>query len=1396
MSTTKSHSPSDMAEGEPKMSNGARRRQQRAMPGIGYDNDYAPRVAEVPRGQPVSHKNNPAAIHGNRVSRSFSTRAGEIPPGDKRNLMNKPLPPDPSELPEGYAAEIRYATESEASTAAPDTQGEGTLDSTSQHSQLNRSNTTRSSKEQQHDWAPDRSPLQKLEVTLTGISKEEKRARVQEAERRLKEKLARQKMEAEGGGQIPAQPRESAAPGDSKSGTTMPERTASNRSTKYGQPTGTYRRQEPKRPTHQRFASEGYGELEVPRQRPAEKPISTHNRSASVRYSGPRPGEESQYANAGAQYPGQNVNRGNVPRRSVTVSHQPGPYGANMRPAQKSAPRDTFAPGWDSSQANQLPAPSQRAVPRKVDPKMQQQPLYPGPGNRQGRPAQQATREPGTYANFNGAAPFTAPVGFGFNDQALDKENEMTQNTQDELSSQQPKPKRQTVSFNVPPPTPPPLSEWKNAPAARLCASDFDFQNFDMDRSKAWWEGGGNKGRRQSRSLPINYQKPTQKLNANKSFQPPLFLKSGPLLRYTGMKRVQIDGPNGPFDKETWRGSVMIVTKDSRSSYNTPPTLRLFSQPMDLLPPPPVEVKGEEGAALAPEYVDPTAGLMKLGRDGRPLYVKPVEHTEEEMDLCFIENDDGIFELSASIIDYSSDGIKQAIPANRIHSMDGEAAGVHKDISGFRLYADPDRDVTFWRFNLEVELGPIQQRIAYRINQGPALGFWVPAKGQSMNIMFHNGNGFRPNVDTDRFCGPDPLWRDILNEHQTRPFHVMVGGGDQIFNDQVTAESSHFQDWIKIKNLNDRYDAPFDPEFRAEIENAYLENYSAWFSQGLFSLATSQIPAVNMWNDHEILEGYGSYPEEFMQTPVISGLGRIAFKYYLLFQHHSVPEETEADEPSWLLGAEPGPYIREKSRSLFMSMGKGVAFLGLDCRTERTSNEVISETTCDRIWDRCHREIIRGETKHLIVLLSIPIAYPRVAMLKNILNSRKSLGKAGMFGGLVNKNGGKVEIYDDHWTAKHHKSERTWLIEDLQDLAAEKSVRVTILSGDVHLAAIGQFNSNPKLDLAKDKDYRYMPNVISSAIANQPETEMVSDMLNKRNRVHHVDTNTDEDMIPIFTQDVDGKPRNNKRLLPRRNWCSIREYQPGFTPPATPESEEEPEPRPGMLKRTLSLTRGDKPAGGGILRRLSLRGPPPTKEFNLGGNNAPGRRMSMDGPFPPAETGDSQFPTPTATRPNSFLRRPTNVSQKSKKAVQAEDDGAGAMVNLEGGLSVTFNMELNPKDPAGITTPYKLLVPMLRYEGYEYDPPAAQVAKGWRKWLGVRRKKDRKDAEEGQDGASDEEDDYEDPEEGDDYDEDSDQGEDEDDDMPPETIVPVGQAAVEPDEQTKQAKKKWFGRLR
>lgn len=57
----------------------------------------------------------------------------------------------------------------------------------------------------------------------------------------------------------------------------------------------------------------------------------------------------------------------------------------------------------------------------------------------------------------------------------------------------------------------------------------------------------------------------------------------------------------------------------------------------------------------------------------------------------------------------------------------------------------------------------------------------------------------------------------------------------------------------------------------------------------------------------------------------------------------------------------------------------------------------------------------------------------------------------------------------DHWTAGPHLNERNMVVGRLQDIAREKGVRVTFLSGDVHCAAIGQFYTYPKMnDISRD----------------------------------------------------------------------------------------------------------------------------------------------------------------------------------------------------------------------------------------------------------------------------------------------------------------------------------------
>ena len=243
-----------------------------------------------------------------------------------------------------------------------------------------------------------------------------------------------------------------------------------------------------------------------------------------------------------------------------------------------------------------------------------------------------------------------------------------------------------------------------------------------------------------------------------KSFKPRLYLKCGPLLRYTGLKgdvfepsRASTTSSNSK--QEIWRGSVLIVTVDSHSSYNPAPTLRLFHQPMDLLPPPPQQVDGLEGEQLSSEYVDPIAGLPKMSRNGSTVYVKPVEDLEEGVDVSQIEDDDGLYEetrtanvptLYGKADEFLGGPSRASNKSRTVPSESRSQSGIFREVRGVRLHAE--RGVTFWRFNLEVELGQSQARIAYSINQATSIGFWVPAKGQTMNIMFHSCNGFSMSV--------------------------------------------------------------------------------------------------------------------------------------------------------------------------------------------------------------------------------------------------------------------------------------------------------------------------------------------------------------------------------------------------------------------------------------------------------------------------------------------------------------------------------------------------------------------------------------------------------------------------------------------------------------------------
>lgn len=178
---------------------------------------------------------------------------------------------------------------------------------------------------------------------------------------------------------------------------------------------------------------------------------------------------------------------------------------------------------------------------------------------------------------------------------------------------------------------------------------------------------------------------------------------------------------------------------------------------------------------------------------------------------------------------------------------------------GVKLYADPSN--VFWRFQIDVPFQEQEARWEYALlglrftsgsRNASVRAFVVPAASQSMRIMFHSCNGFSVGTDVDAWNGP-ALWNDVLRVHEKKPFHVMIGGGDQIYNDYVRSEGP-LRTWTDIANPKRRRDYPFDEKLRAACDEYYCTNYVNWFFQEPFASANAQIPQINLWDDHgEIL---------------------------------------------------------------------------------------------------------------------------------------------------------------------------------------------------------------------------------------------------------------------------------------------------------------------------------------------------------------------------------------------------------------------------------------------------------------------------------------------------------------------------------------------------------------
>ncbi|KAI8087711.1 uncharacterized protein B0P05DRAFT_531987 [Gilbertella persicaria] len=447
----------------------------------------------------------------------------------------------------------------------------------------------------------------------------------------------------------------------------------------------------------------------------------------------------------------------------------------------------------------------------------------------------------------------------------------------------------------------------------------------------------------------------------------------------------------------------------------------------------------------------------------------------------------------------------------------------------------------FWRYKLALPLLNRPQCVSYTSHcLDRTFQFHLPAIQDSMRFMFYSCNGFSnvPETVRERYNEKEaPLWQDVLDKHQQSPFNVLLGGGDQLYQDDLISKD-FMKPWVLEKDPTKRISMQLSENMKNALENYYFWNYIKHFgcaASPAQTLVFATIPSVNMWDDHDIIDGYGSYPADLQSSDCFQVLFANGARFYYLFQQHTTIEETHGMIKGELATC----------NHIVTTLGSSIGFLALDARGERTKYQICTQASYDAVFKAINE--LPPTVKHLIVLTGVPLIYPRLTLFEKAmeaiahLNLATLVGRIGTLGCIItqflNSWNGDPELLDDvndHWTSTNHEGERRHFIERLQSFAQNTSIRVSFFGGDVHCCCTGRLYSNNTLP---EKDPNFMIQIISSAIVNIPPPQILLSILDQYYVPIAFSQDVTEDIYDLFDTTPEGQHTINKKLMGSRNYC-------------------------------------------------------------------------------------------------------------------------------------------------------------------------------------------------------------------------------------------------------------------
>lgn len=379
--------------------------------------------------------------------------------------------------------------------------------------------------------------------------------------------------------------------------------------------------------------------------------------------------------------------------------------------------------------------------------------------------------------------------------------------------------------------------------------------------------------------------------------------------------------------------------------------------------------------------------------------------------LSFRGSDQGLWKLSALVV---TDGDPASL-----------TVGSNSDLAIESLLLWKNRSRVAYCYHFEGPMGDGPSSLTYKVDD-QTFQAAIPGKKSSPRMAYASCNGFSSPKLMKNIAEKNHMWDVVRSKHEANAYHLMLLGGDQVYADPLWESVRSIKAWNQL-SIEEGDKAKFTATMQEQLENFYFELYTNRWAQPEVKFVMSCIPMLAMWDDHDIFDGWGSYNPKRQLSDVYQGIRDVARKAFSVFQQQLGSGEQRMGALAPLYGYSFG-YV----------VGK-IAILALDMRNERSNDQVLSPDH----WGEIYRWLDSLENlDHLLLMSSIPVVYPGFDTFERVL-------------GIIPRHQDLEDDMRDHWNSRRHKGERIRLIHRLFSFAKNRNIRPTIISGDVHVAAVG-----------------------------------------------------------------------------------------------------------------------------------------------------------------------------------------------------------------------------------------------------------------------------------------------------------------------------------------------------